>query len=81
MSQAPPPVVDDVVIHGDALRRRGLWLPVQPVADNGASRAPTRDLPPGTRAMAERILPEVRQRALEAGRRAVRPRPRQDDDR
>ncbi|MDN3519690.1 hypothetical protein QWY84_18940 [Aquisalimonas lutea] len=66
-----PPVLDDVVIAGDRLRPRGLWLPLQEVQQRRAAAGWPGDLAPDVRARAERILPGVRQRALGAALRAA----------
>ena len=80
-----PPVLDHAVIDGDALRRRGLWLPLQEVTDSRRPKvewAP--ELPADIRETADRILPRVRERALEAAVDAARRRLRgttpPDDD-
>lgn len=66
-----PPVLDDLVIAGDQLRPRGLWLPLQEVPQRRATARWPGDLAPDVRAQAERILPGVRQRALSAALRAA----------
>lgn len=80
-----PPVLDHAVIDGDALRRRGLWLPLQDVNDADRPRvdwAP--ELRADIRETADRILPRVRERAIEAAvdaaRRRLRGTPPPDDD-
>lgn len=68
---AEPPVLEDVVIAGDRLRPRGLWLPLQEVTQGRTTAQWPRDVAPEVRAQAERILPGVRQRALAAALRAA----------
>ena len=66
-----PPIIHDVVIAGDELRPRGLWLPLQPVQPESLSgRWP--DPPPEVLEQAERLLPDVHERALRKARRTLR---------
>ena len=82
--QRTPPVLDDAVVDGDTLRRRGLWLPLQDVTDAGRPRLEwASELPADIRETADRILPRVRERAVEAAvdaaRRRLRGTPPADD--
>ncbi len=69
-----PPLLEDVAIDGDTLRRQGLWLPLRPVPDTGHRVDWAPDLPDNVRHTAERILPRVRERAVGAAVRAARQR-------
>lgn len=79
-----PPLLQDVIIDGDALRRQGHWLPLRDIpADAPEQPGWSEDLPEDVRQRAERILPRVRKRAVDAAIRAARQRldaPPGDDD-
>ena len=79
MSDTPQlPLLRDVVIHGDELRPKGYWLPLQEVGARPAhaprSEPDVAKQAAALRAETERILPAVRERVVAAGVAAARSR-------